>query len=138
VSEFLTPAWIAELDAAIRAPDALTTVDDQSFVVEQRVSDAPAGEACYHLVLDGAESRATDGAAPAPNLVILTDYATAVALLRGTTNAQHAIADGRMKVSGDLHAAARRIEALAGLDDVFAAVRATTTCSAAAADSTGS
>jgi hypothetical protein len=129
VSEFLTPAWITELDAALRASSFVPEQGDgPAFVVEQHISATPTGDVCYHLVLDGAERRAVAGAATAPNLVILTDYETAVGLLRGDTNAQHAIADGRMKIRGDLHTIGRRIDTLAGLDDVFAVLRESTTC----------
>ena len=53
-----------------------------------------------------------------------TDYATAVALARGEMNAQAALADGRLRVSGDVARLAAHAAALARLDDVFAAVRA--------------
>ena len=89
-------------------------VDGAPFVIEQHVASDAGDDVCYHLVLDHVDSRAQLGTAPAPNLVILTDYRTAVGLLRGDTNAQHAIADGRMKIRGDLHEIARRLDALAG------------------------
>ena len=42
-------------------------------------------------------------------------------------NAQAALADGRLRVSGDVARLAAHAAALARLDDVFAAVRASTT-----------
>ena len=63
--------------------------------------------------------------APAADVRLETDYATAVALARGETNAQAALADGRLRVSGDVARLAAHASALARLDDLFAAVRAT-------------
>ena len=56
-----------------------------------------------------------------------TDYPTAVALARGEMNAQSALADGRLRVSGDVARLAAHATALVRLGDLFAAVRPVTT-----------
>ena len=64
-----------------------------------------------------------DGAA---DVRLETDYVTAVALSRGTANAQAALADGRLRVSGNVARLATHAAALSALDDLFAALRTTT------------
>ena len=73
---------------------------------------------------DGA--RVLVGPAPAPTVTIVTDRETAAALHHGETNAQRALATGRLKVHGDLATFGRRSDALSALGDVFGPVRART------------
>jgi hypothetical protein len=62
-----------------------------------------------------------------PDVTFNTDYATAVALARGTENAQRALGAGRLRLGGDLVLLAARADALAALDDVCAPLREQTT-----------
>lgn len=127
MADFLTPEWLAELDAAARASDGLTAVAEQGpLVVEQRVIGAPAGDACYHLVVDEDGARVIEGPAAVRSLALVTDYATAVAINRGESTAQAAIAAGRLELRGGLDALVRHRDTLVAVDDVFTAVRART------------
>jgi putative sterol carrier protein len=67
------------------------------------------------------------GAASEPDVTVITDFETAVALHRGETNAQFAIASGGMKVRGAFDVLLRHATALDSLADAFSALRASTT-----------
>ena len=103
--------------------------DTGRFVIEPVVTGVPGlGEVRYRIAFeDGtcAVEVASEGAAA--DVRLETDYVTAVALSRGTANAQAALADGRLRVSGDVARLAAHAAALAALDDLFAALRTTTT-----------
>ena len=126
MTEFLSEAWIAELDAAARAADDLA-VGDGPLVVEQVVRGLPGGDVNYqvHVGADGA--RVVAGAAAPADLMLLTDPVTARALHEGRIRAQDALATGRLKVQGRPEVLAGRAELLARLDAAFLPVRAATT-----------
>lgn len=124
VAEFLSDAWLAALDAAARrAPRAEGT---HALVVEARVAGGPDGEVAFHLEVGSGGTRVIGGRAAAPTVTLATDRETAMALHRGETNAQRALATGRLEVTGDLAALGRRSDALSALGDVFGPVRART------------
>jgi hypothetical protein len=129
VAEFLSDEWIAALDAAARAALRDGADDGDLLAVEPVVRGVPGrGDVRYRVSCGTAVHAVT----PLPNdasadVRIETDYATAVALARGQLNAQTALADGLLRVSGDLARLAAHASALARLGDLFASVRATTT-----------
>jgi SCP-2 sterol transfer family len=139
VATFLSDEWIDELAHACRtAPAREPGADAGSLVIEPVVRDVPGrGEVRYRIAFDGATGTVavtSDGTGglltaddAAPDVRLETDYVTAVALSRGTANAQEALADGRMRVSGAVARLAPHAAALARLDDLFAAVRSSTT-----------
>ena len=129
MAAFLSDEWIRDLARACKAaPVAATASDVGRFVIEPVVSGVPAlGEVRYRIAFEAgscAVEPASDHAAS--DVRLETDYVTAVALSRGTANAQAALADGRLRVSGDVARLAQQATALAALDDLFAAVRAST------------
>jgi SCP-2 sterol transfer family len=123
VAEFLSPEWIAELDAAVAAAPLSRT--DMTLTIEQRVLDPPGpqDEVSYHLVIEPIGTRVSLGTAASPDVTVTTDYETARALHEGRTTAQHALISGRYKVRGRLTA----LRVLDELVDVFATVRGRTT-----------
>jgi hypothetical protein len=129
MAEFLSAAWIAELDTAAGAVPEL--VADPPFVVEQVVRDPGEGEVRYRVRIgpDGASVRAeaTVDAGDEADLVLVTDRATARELHDGTLRAQDALARGALKVRGRPEALGRRADLLARLEVAFAPVRAGTT-----------
>lgn len=128
VAEFLSAGWIAALDAAARRSAALAAcAGDERFVLEQRVVPPTGDQVVHHLVFAADGVRVRPGAASHPDVVLTTDLETAVAIARGGTNAQRALALGRLQVRGDLDVLTSRSSALAAIDDVFASVRAETT-----------
>lgn len=128
MAEFLSAEWIAALDAAARASTALTdSAGTETFVLEQRVVLPAGAESVHHLLFAPDGVRVLPGAASHPDVVLVTDLPTAVALARGEVNAQRALASGRLRVRGDLDALTSRSDALREVDDVFASVRTETT-----------
>jgi len=127
VAAFLSPEWIAELDHALRELSISDTAAAEPLVIEQIVTETPTGDVHFHVVLDARSGCARVGPAADAQLRITTDFTTAVALLRGETNAQHALASGRMRIRGDLEVLARRANELSAVSDLFGAVRAATT-----------
>jgi hypothetical protein len=127
VPEFLSSEWIEALDAAARAATMPAGAAAVSIEVEQVVRDAPGGEIRYHLRLEGGRARVHRGPAASPHLRLIADYDVAARIQRGELNAQEALAAGRLKVQGQFAHLLRADEALRSLEDVFAAVRASTT-----------
>lgn len=127
MAEFLSPAWLTELDDAARASGYLAVSAGEPLALEHEVRDSPHGDVRYHVTADASGTRFHRGPADAPTLTVVTDYATAIALHRGEINAQRAITTGRALVRGDLAGLVRHAEALSAIDDVFAKVRAATT-----------
>jgi SCP-2 sterol transfer family len=125
VAEFLSPDWIAQLDAAVRAADLSDDLGE--LTVEQVVRDEQLGEVRYSLRVDSGGARIVTGPAGSVDVRFITDYDTAVGLHRGDLNVQEAIARGRCRLEGPLQRVRGREAALRALDDVFASVRKSTT-----------
>ncbi|MGQ0823816.1 MAG: acyl-CoA dehydrogenase family protein [Actinomycetota bacterium] len=126
MSEFLSGEWLAQLDAAARAgaPCSISA----PFTVEQVVVDIPGrGEVRYRLRFDREGMRVSGEITTIPDLTLIADYATAVALSRGALNAQHALAQGRLRLRGHVDALVRNADALSRAADSFGSVRAQTT-----------
>jgi hypothetical protein len=119
---YLSDAWIAELDTALRGSSARA---DAPLEIETVVS----GIARYRVRFDehGAGARATEASDAPPDIRLTTDIATAAAIARGVENAQIALAAGRLQLGGDVNVLIRAADALATLDDVTAELRARTT-----------
>jgi hypothetical protein len=125
---FLTPEWIAALDAAAREAAVPAGV---RLTIQQVVTDDGDGEGGggvrYHLVLDSGRLRVHAGEAPTADVTLVQSRDVAAALSRGELNAQQALEAGRLKLRGDIGHLAREGRALTAVADVFAAVRAATT-----------
>jgi hypothetical protein len=125
MAEFLSDAWVAELDAAARAADDLGV--DPALVVEQVVRRGDGTDAGYQVQFgpDGA-SVTGPGAMPA-DVVLVTDVDTAWALHQGTLRAQDAFARGTLKVRGRPEVLTGQAELFAAFERAVAPVRARTT-----------
>ena len=120
---FLTPEWIAALDAAAREAAVPAGV---RLTIQQIVTDGPGGEVRYHLAFDDGRLRVRPGGADAADVTLVQTRAVAAALSRGELNAQQALEAGRIKLRGDIGRLAKEARALTAMEDVFAAVRAAT------------
>jgi len=130
VAEFLSDEWISALADSGEATLAEDDTGGRRLVVEPVVVGVPGRGVVRYRISFGTTGCTVGAAAPgAPDADVRleTDYVTAVVLARGETNAQVALADGRLRVSGDVVRLAAHASALARLDDVFSAVRASTT-----------
>ena len=126
--EFLSEAWLRELDAALRAAPQLSALGP--IEIEQTVSGVPRrGDVRYRLVIDegGARVGTVDESERPADVRLTTEYSTAVAIAAGKENAQSALADGRLRLGGNVDLLVRRASAFAALGDVTAAVRGVTT-----------
>ncbi len=125
---FLSDAWVEALDAAARAhPDLAAQTADLALVVEQRIDGGHGHHPLvFHVTFDHGAVTVARGPAAAPTLTFTQDRATARAIATGEASAQRAFMTGELRVGGDLQALLAAQDALAGLGDVFAAVRAGT------------
>jgi hypothetical protein len=130
VPEFLSDAWIKALDEALQTSDTIRAL--VPLTIEQVVRDVPGrGEVRYRVWVDadGGHAALTTEAQddPPPDIRFGTDYATAVAISRGSDNAQRALASGRLQLGGRIDTLAQHTDALTALDDVAGRVRSETT-----------
>lgn len=124
VAPFLTPEWIAELDAAARL---VAVPSDLDLTVQQVVETTSGPRVEYSIrIADGAIS-VLPGRAESADVTITQDRATAEQIARGKMSAQTAFMEGRLRIGGDLRATVDRALGLARLEDVFEAVRHSTT-----------
>ena len=117
---FLTEEW---LDAMNEAAAGVAAPDDVTFAVGQEVAGTPSGDVAYRMDVAGGALRLTWGTTDGADITLLQDYPTAVALARGELAAQQAVAEGRLKLRGDVGALLRNGPSLAAVADVFRAVR---------------
>ncbi|MFZ4584453.1 MAG: SCP2 sterol-binding domain-containing protein [Acidimicrobiia bacterium] len=115
--QFLSPEWLAALGAA-----CATATTDLGFTLRLgiEVTDAAPAPVRYTLEFTGATVALTDAEA---DTSLCLDAATARAIAQGRTNAQSALAAGRLTITGDVARLRANSEALGVLPDVFAAVR---------------
>ena len=117
---FLTEEW---LDAMNAAASGVEVPADVAVVVGQEVSGTPHGDVAYCFAVDDGALRLTWGSTEGADITVLQDYDTAVALARGELPAQQAVAEGRLKLRGDMGALVRNGPVLAAISDVFRSVR---------------
>jgi hypothetical protein len=150
LARFLSPAWAAELDAALHglelprpgseaAPEILGTRGTPTgpVTVVQEVRDTPDGDVRLILELDdGAVSLRVetpdDGhppgeESPLPTVTIAVSYADAAALSRGELTPAEALNAGRIRVRGDLSALVAGQEMLVAARSATAGLAASTT-----------
>ena len=142
MAEFLSPAWISELDDAARASDDLVRFDGP-LVLEQIVQCGSARpDVRYQIRIERGRARVVDVSGgddhERADIVLLTDVATARALHTGARRTQDALAAGALKIRGNPDVLVRHRELLGVLDRAFATARARTTFAALTVDETGS
>jgi hypothetical protein len=128
---FLSPAWVAALDAALASAPVPGAEPFPPFVVGHVVTGAPAAaEAEYRITVSDQGMRArTDRGVddPVADLVFATDYDTAAALNRGELSAQEALEAGRLEVRGRLDRITGARKLLLAITDAARGLRADTT-----------
>ncbi|HEY3672123.1 MAG TPA: hypothetical protein VGN51_14410 [Acidimicrobiia bacterium] len=122
--EFLSDAWIAQIDAAARAAEELRA--DPPFSVGTLVHGAD-GDAGYQVRFDVDGASITGLGDGVPDVVLVTDPATAWALHQGAVRAQDAFARGALKLRGRPELLAAHADLLATLERALAPARASTT-----------
>lgn len=131
---FLSREWLDELDEAAASSQALRSATaDVGLTVQQVVTPGDRGTAgggetaAYHVVVDHGSVRIRPGHADHFDVSFTQDRETATAVGRGELSAQAAFMLGRVRVGGDVSSLMAHQSTFAGLDDVFAEVRARTT-----------
>lgn len=133
---FYSPEWVAAFNEAVAGLDASATDTTGSlaassgrFSVAQVVVDAPGGELTVTMTADdGHLSMALgDGGGHPPNVTISLSYADAAALSRGELEPAEAVAQGRVRVRGDLAVLVAGRALLAAAGERLGALQAATT-----------
>ena len=117
---FLSEEWVEAMNEAAAGAEVPA---DAAIVVGQQVSGTPVGDVSYRFAVGDGALRLTWGTTEGADITLLQDYATAVALARGELAAQQAVAEGRLKLRGDVGALVRNGPSLAAVAGVFRAVR---------------
>lgn len=118
-----TDEWVVALDRAARDDAGLREASrGRRVVIGQTVVD---GEDVHrwHLVLDDGEVAVRPGPAEHADVSFTQDAAVASAVARGERSARSAFIVGDIQVGGDVSKLIELGPVLAGLGDVFAAVR---------------
>ena len=128
MAAFLSTEWLDALQhAAVETTTApAAPADAPRLVVQQVVTGGPKGVVEYHVIVDRGVTSVGAGRAANPTITFTQDRDTAAAVSRGELSAQGAFMAGRIRVRGNLADLIAQQDALAGIDDVFAAVREST------------
>ena len=124
MADFLSDAWIADLDAAGRASQV---ADELRVVVQQVVVDEDGTEVAYVVRVAEGTVRVEAGRAPDADVTFTQPRGVAAAIAQGALSAQAAFLAGDLRVGGDLAAVLEGSRALGALADVFEPARAATT-----------
>lgn len=124
MARFLTAEW---LEAMQRLAEKVEVPDDAAIVVAHEVTGTPDGDVRFRFAAGDGRLSLTWDTTEGADITLLQDYATAVAVARGELPAQQAVAEGRLKLRGDVGALVRNGPAMAALGDLFRDVRDSTT-----------
>ena len=97
MSDFLSDAWVAQLDASY----AESPGSSPDPVVVQYVVATDDGERSYHLVMAPDRDRAVLGLAEAPDVTFSMNEETARAISAGQLSTEEAFITGRLDIDGD-------------------------------------
>jgi putative sterol carrier protein len=123
VAEFLSDAWIADLDRAARAAEVSGTL---RLAVQQVVLDDRGVETTYVVRIRDGRVAVEPGRSDDVDITVTQDRATAAEIARGDLSAQTAFMSGRLRIGGDLREVTDRARELAAIADIFASARAAT------------
>ncbi len=127
VSQFLSPAWLAELSAAAEASEALhAAAAGVRLTVRHVVTGGPEGDVEYRVRFEDGRVAVDPGPGEA-DVEVSQDYETAAAVSNGKLTPAAAFGAGRMRLGGRPGLLAEHRDTLGKLGDVFAQVRAHTT-----------
>lgn len=122
MARFLSAEWFDLVNrAGLRLDPGLT------LTLEQRVTGTPQGVVEYRVSMEAGRLYMGPGDGAPADVVLVTDYDTAVGLATGAQTAHDAFRAGRLRVSGDLECLGAAAPALAELASSLASVRERTT-----------
>lgn len=112
---FLSPEWVDAMNTAA----ATATVDPDVCVSVGQIVDGLS----YRVDVAGGKVVFVHGTTDGAHLTLVQDRLTAVAIARGELPAQQAVADGRLRLRGDVRALVANAPAFAAIANAFARVR---------------
>lgn len=128
MAEYLSPAWIEDLGAAVAADEGLRrAAAGVRLTVQQVVLGAPGGDVAWHVAVDDGDVVVRPGRAEAADVTFEEDYDSARKVTAGALSAQAAFMSGRLRVRGDLPLLVRHQDAFTALAAAAGAVRDRTT-----------
>ncbi len=121
---YLSLAWIRELTREVAESDAMRELaQEHSIGVTQMVADGPEGDVTYHLQVGDGTASFGAGTADPEDVKMEQDWATAVAIATGASNAQEAFINGKIRLFGDQQALMASQPVFGALDHIFSTVR---------------
>ncbi len=124
--EYLSDAWIAAMNEAVAADEALRKATaGLSFVLQQTVTGPP-GDRTYHVAFADGTNAVVAGPHQAPDVSFTCDRSTAIKIVSAQESAQTAFMAGRLRIGGDSRALITNGGCLAALAAVSVGVRAMT------------
>ncbi len=97
MTDFLSDAWVAQLDASY----AESPGSSPEPVTVQYVVATDDGERSYHLVMGPDRDRAVPGLAETPDVTFSMNEETAQAISAGELSTEEAFITGRLDIDGD-------------------------------------
>ena len=116
MARYLSPAWLDDLAAVLRADESLRATDTR-LCITVHVTGAPWGDVAYQVDIGDGAVAVVEGEARSADVQLTADYATARAIASGSANAQSAFVAGTLRFTGAL-------DRLVAGHDVFAAIDA--------------
>ena len=104
MAKFLTAEWIEALTATLAAHEGFKSAAGNAQIsIAFEVPDAPEGaEKNYTVAVEGGVAKVAAGPGASPDITIVNNYETAVAMAKGELNTQMAFMTGKIKVSGNM------------------------------------
>jgi putative sterol carrier protein len=131
MAQYLSPAWIGELHAALSDDEAVSRATAEVVLtVQQVVTGGPDGDLAWHVVVDHGVVAVRPGTTDDADVTFRQDRETALAVAAGEISAQAAFMIGKLTVTGDVAKLIEHQAAFTGIDDATDAVRAAATIDA--------
>lgn len=124
MNPYLGTAWLDALRDALAQRRFPAPAGDR--VVLQLVIECDTGPVAYAVRIEQGRADVVEGMAVDADVTFETDRATAWAISHGDESAQTAFTAGRLRVAGDVAVLVDNLPVLAGFDDLFAPLRAST------------
>jgi putative sterol carrier protein len=104
LAKFLTAEWMEALTATLAANEGFkSAIGNAQISLQFDVPDAPEGaEKSYTVSVEGGAAKVAAGPGASPDITIVNNYETAVAMAKGELNTQMAFMTGKIKVSGNM------------------------------------
>lgn len=118
---YLSDEWIEAMAAALTEAAPVTI----PLTIGYSITGGPEGDRRYSLVCGKSQPTCLPGLAR-PSVTFKTDWATAVAVARGSVSPQKAFLDGALVLTGDANILIGQQEAVARFDPLLETVRSQT------------